>query len=85
MKSDDYEQVYFVAAKIYGPGIDENKGAGPGIWAISGTLENPGITLAVDGFAQQFSDWTDGSKTDAKTSPADRGAQEAKYCAQVNK
>ena len=80
VKSTDYSNVWFVAAKIYGSGI-ENGTPEAAIWAINGDPQSPGITLSVDGFAKQFSDWPDGSTTDAKTTMQDDGALEAQTCA----
>jgi hypothetical protein len=79
VRSKDYEKVWFVAAEITGPSIQPKQAIG--LWAISGDLEAPKITLSVDGFALQFSDWGDGTKTDAQLSQFDDGAQEAIECA----
>lgn len=81
VKSDDFGNVYFVAALIYGPGIPE-EGTGPGVWAFIGDPSVPGITLSVDGFAKQFSDWPDGSETDFEIDMSDDGAQESANCAE---
>ena len=39
------------------------------------------LYYSVDGFALQFSDWGDGTKTDAQLYQFDDGAQEAIECA----
>jgi hypothetical protein len=80
VKSKDFENVWMVAAIIYGPSIES--GTGPGIWAINGNLDNPGITLSVDEFAKQFSDWPDASTTDAAITIAADGVTEAQNCAE---
>ena len=77
--SKDYQRVYFVAAKIYGPSMDN--GAGPGVWAISGTGDNPGATFSVNSYAREFSNWGDGSKTQAAITMQADGAREAETCA----
>ena len=81
VKSNDFKSVWFVAAKVYGAGM-ENGTPEAGVWAINGDLATPGITMSVDGFAQKFSDWPDGSTTDANTTMQDDGALAAKDCAQ---
>jgi len=78
VKSNDFEKVWFVAVKIYGPGMEN--GTGPGLWAISGDINNPGMILAVDGFAKEFSSYPDASKTDAAITPTDDGAKDALLC-----
>lgn len=80
VKSKDYENVYFVAAKIYGEGLPED-GYGPGVWVINGDPSKPGITMSVNGAALSFSDWGDGTKSDAHVSMNDDGAREAENCA----
>ena len=79
VRSNDFNQVWFVAAEITGPGIPANT---VGIWAISGELETPGLVLSVDGFAKAFSPYPDASTTDAQITPFGDGAQEALTCAQ---
>ena len=83
VKSTDFNNVWMVAAFIYGPGIEE--GAGPGVWAISGDPDNPGLTLSVDGFAKSFTSYPDASQTDAKIMGYEDGIQEAIECAKMNK
>ncbi len=79
VKSNDFEKVWFVAVKIYGTGMEN--GTGPGLWAISGELNSPGMILSVDGFAKEFSSYPDASKTDAAITISDDGAQDALSCA----
>lgn len=79
VKSNDFDNVWFVAAKIYGPGIEN--GSDPGVWAISGDLNNPGMILSVNGYAKEFSSYPDASKTDASITTADDGAKDALLCA----
>jgi len=77
--SNSFDNVWMVAAKIYGPGMES--GTGPGIWAISGELESPGMILSVNEFAKQFSPYPDASKTTAAITIADDGVNEALECA----
>ena len=58
VKSGNYKDAYYVAGFI--DGRDE---ADVGIWWISGEKENPGIILAVDGFAIVYSSYPKASKT----------------------
>lgn len=79
VRSNDYERVWFVAAEIIGPGIEPKQAIG--LWAINGELDQPGIILSVNGFALEFTEYPDGSATDAQISQFDDGAQEALACA----
>ena len=77
--SNDQKGMWFVAAEITGPGILKNT---IGLWAIPGELDTPNTNvLSVDGFAGSFSSWPDGTKTDAKLTMFEDGAQEALSCA----
>lgn len=77
VKSNDFKNVYMVAAKLAGPGMGDDT---TGVWATNRLEAAPGMILAVDGIAQEFSDWPDGDTTDARTSPADDGVSEARDC-----
>jgi hypothetical protein len=80
VKSSDYKNAWFVAAKIYGPGMEN--GTGPGLWIISGDPENPSSgAFSVDGFAKEFSDRGTGETLGFNFSISDDGAQEALECA----
>jgi hypothetical protein len=79
VKSSDYKNVSFVAAKIYGPGMAS--GTGPGVWAMDGTRDAPVGVFSVGGFAIQFSDWADGGKIKTQMSSNDDGWHEAEQCA----
>lgn len=78
MKSKDYSKVWMIAAEIEGPGVDGDSQIAT--WASNGLDASTGLILSVDGFAKEFSDWPDGSKTDAGTSQSDDGVAEAKAC-----
>lgn len=81
VKSNDFENIWFVAAEIQGPGILPKQAVG--IWAISGDPATPGTILSVDGFAKQFSIYPDGATTDAQITMNDDGVQEVVSCAQT--
>jgi len=78
VRSRDFEKVYFVAAVIA-----DATGAkqGIGLWATDRGYREYGTIFAVNGFANEFSDWGDGGKTDAQFSQFDDGATEAESCA----
>lgn len=78
VKSKQFQNVYIVAAKIYGPGMEN--GTGPAVWAVGGG--NPNAVTSVDGYAKQFSDWPDASDTQAGITMGSDGTQEAKSCAE---
>ena len=78
VKSRDYENVYMVAAKIYGPGIEN--GSDPAVWAVGGDPNDPHTWLAVDGLAKEFTNLPDASKTDAAITLNADGVNEAKSC-----
>lgn len=77
VKSTDFEKVYMVAGKLSGPGMGDDT---IGVWATNRLEASPGMILAVDGIAQEFSDWPDGDTTDAETSSTDDGVSEARDC-----
>ena len=78
VKSKDFESVYMVSGSITGAGI--NPGDAIGVWAISGTPNNPGLTLSVDSIAKVFSPWPDASKTSAAITITADGVKEVQDC-----
>lgn len=79
VRSTDFQRAWFVAAKIFGPGAEN--GTDPGVWVMAGEQDNPAGIYSVNAFAREFSDWGDGSKTDAAFSMENDGAREAETCA----
>lgn len=78
VRSGDYEEVYMIAGELDGPGLE---GEGDvGVWASNSLEPGGGLTLAVDGVANEFSDWPDGGGTDAEMSVTDDGVSEARDC-----
>jgi len=71
VKSNDYENVYFCATRLSGPGISNDC---IGVWSISGDKNNPGMIFSVNGIAKEFSDYPDGSKTQANITMSGDGA-----------
>ena len=78
VKSNDFAKVWMVAAEIDGSGME--KSGDVGVWATNDP-NGAGMIFAVDGMAKEFSDWGDGSKTDAQFSLSDDGISVAKACA----
>lgn len=78
VRSRDFENVYMVAGSITGDGI--GPGEAIGVWAISGEMDSPGMVLAVEGFAHEFSGFPLSRETNAGISMSDDGAQESYDC-----
>lgn len=76
VKSPDFKNLYFVAVQFTAEGIDKQTG----VWASNALQAGDGVILAVDGIAQQFSDWPHGNETDADISPADSSVATATDC-----
>ncbi len=80
VKSEDFVNAWFVAAIVYGPGIED--GAGPGVWYVTGDKDAPGLIFSVNTYAKEFSDFGHADRTQAGASMGDDGAREAERCAQ---
>lgn len=80
VRSQDFERVWFIAAEIDGPGIEDEGEVG--IWATNADPDGSslGTVFAVNGFAQEFSTWPAGDSTDAAITEDDHGAEEARDC-----
>lgn len=76
VKSTEHAKAYYIAARFVAPGIDEQTG----VWASNSLTPGEGIILAVDGFAQEFTDWPDADTTDAAMKPTDESATKATEC-----
>lgn len=79
VRSPDHRQLYYVAADLDGPGLEGPRDVG--VWATN-SLTSPGMIMAVGAVAIEFSDWGDGSTTDAATRSTDRAARDARRCLQ---
>jgi hypothetical protein len=79
VRSSDYRKIYMVAADIQGPGMEGDDEVG--VWATN-SPEAEGVILAVDGFAQEFSQWPDADRADAGITQADDGVEKARSCAE---
>lgn len=77
-RSADFEKVYFVAAKFVVSGVADEL---VGVWATNSIDEaSPGVLMAVDGMAQEFTVYPDADTTDAAISSADPSVQVAIDC-----
>ncbi len=78
IRSDDFETVWMIAGRIEGQGgVDD-----VAVWATNGNPESGenGLINSIDGFAQQFSDWGAGDKTDANITQSAHGVSQARTC-----
>jgi hypothetical protein len=78
VQSKDFEKVYMVAADIQGSGMQGSDDIG--VWATN-SPQGEGVIYAVDGFAQEFSDWGDADKIAAAIDQTADGVEEARSCA----
>lgn len=72
--SPDYGKVYFVAMRFTATGVEDQTG----VWATNGL--DSGITMSVDGFAKEFTDWPDSATTDAAIASTDPAVAVAIGC-----
>jgi hypothetical protein len=83
VRSDDFDNVWMVAAELDAPGLEADGDIG--VWSVGGGVESiadaSGI-FAVDGIAKEFSDW--GADTDDAPSISDHGVDEARECVEAN-
>jgi len=75
-KSPDFEDVTFIAMRFSAEGVDDQVG----VWATNNFDTGGGLMLAVDGFAQQFTDFPDADSTEAAIAIDDPGVAKAKDC-----
>lgn len=78
VKSNDFENAYFVSADIEGEGMD---GDNIGTWVTNAPQGGSGLLYSVNALAEGFSDWGPGGQTDAQFSMSDDGAEESARCA----
>jgi hypothetical protein len=78
VRSKDFDKVFMVAADIQGQGLEGSDDVG--VWATNSPT-GEGLIFAVDGVAQEFSDWGDADATDAAITSDSHGVEEARACA----
>jgi hypothetical protein len=71
VKSDDFSEAYFIAARV---------GTVTAVW-VSNRTDGTGSIYSVNSEAEEISEWGSGSTTDAQFSMSDDGANEAASCA----
>lgn len=82
VKSDDFDQVWFVSAVATGGGFDGEVFT----FATNDDPTQPGIdglTLAADAMSDEFTDWPYGPDTDFGVSFLDDGGEESRDCAEA--
>ncbi len=78
VRSKDFEQVFFVAAELEGPGLDGDDQIG--VWATN-IIDTYGCRyLSISAIAKEFSNFPDGDTTDANVTMNDDGANLATEC-----
>lgn len=80
--SNEFHNVWLVAAKITGPGISANEAIG--VWAMDGDATNPTVVYAVEHFAKEFSGLRLASDSFLNLDSSSDGVQEAISCAGGN-
>ena len=70
VKSTSHKDSYYVSALVHGP-----EKVDVGVWWISGAREEPGLILAVDGFAFAYSSYPRARKTWVKARATDDEAK----------
>lgn len=77
VRSNDFENVYFVSADLEGPGLDADDDVAT--WATN-SLDGSGPIFSVDAVASEMSDWGNSGATQAGLNMADDGARESARC-----
>jgi len=75
----DSAEVWVIAARIYGPSIET--GTEPGVWAVLGSPEQPGIIMAINDIAKGYTPYPDGATTNARVTINAAGVSEVMECA----
>lgn len=78
VQSEQFEEVYMVAAEIDGPGLEETGDVG--VWATNDPAGG-GPVLAVDDTAKEQSSWPVGADSNEELTIMADGAMEAEVCA----
>jgi hypothetical protein len=78
VRSRAFENMYFIAAEIDGPGLERTGDVG--VWASNRLEGGQGLVLAVNGIANEFSVWPSGSDSSSNIKMSDDGARQAQAC-----
>lgn len=76
VRSADYPELYMIAMRFSVPGVGEEFG----VWASNSLQPGGGLIIAVDDFAQNFTQWPAGDTSSFKISQTDHGVEEAEIC-----
>ena len=87
VRSNDFHHVYFVAADIQGgaPGSVFTGRKDTGLWVTTSIDDDSGVVYSVDDVAKTFSNWLDGTATEAHFSESDDRAQQARKCSEADR
>ena len=78
VRSGSFERLYFIAAEIDGPGLEERGDIG--VWASNRLEGGAGMIFSVNAMAEEFSQFGSGRTTDANITMSDDGARAAEDC-----
>lgn len=76
VRSKSFKEVYIVAMSVRIAGVEDPE---TGVWGVTDLMAGHGSTVAVDGIAQQFTDWPD-QVNGHKLNVTEDGVTEAKAC-----
>ena len=82
VKSNAFEEVYFIAAELNGLGLEDNGDIV--IFAKTGLLTDSGMYFSINGLAKSFSVFPSGADSKANITIIDDSAKEAQKCASAN-
>ena len=77
VKSNDFENVYFISADMQGAGLENEDDI---VTLTTNSLEGDGIFMSVNPAAIEFFVFPDASATDAKATMSNDGAKESQTC-----
>lgn len=80
VKSGDYENAYFVAAELDGPGLNDD---GDVAVLFTNRIDEVGVIMAVNEVAKAFFVWPDADGTDADATMERDGAEAAVDCSET--
>jgi hypothetical protein len=77
-KSDDFQNIYFIAAEVQGKGKGGNGDIG--LWAANSLDVGMGMVLSVNTEALEVSKWPNGKKSQMRLSNKNKGARKSMRC-----
>ena len=76
VQSPDFKDLYFIAVQFSQDGAANQVG----VWAATSLNPGESTIMAVDGFAQESTDWPHADQSSASISPTDRAVAAARAC-----